>query len=114
VPQERNVNATKESIVAAIQDELSAGEIDNAHGITSDNIQAHLVEPRLETFGGLSDETPELDLWVVLEEYPGDIRGYLVTYDPTNASYGLAVTSTDGKGLYIGAYGSFLKALNSM
>ena len=108
------MTTTKEAIVAAIDKELSGGEIHNAHGITSDNIQAHLVEPRLETFRGLSDETPELDLWVVLEEYPGDIRGYLVTYDPTNASFGLAVTSADGEGLYIGAYGSFLKALNSM
>jgi hypothetical protein len=114
VAQERNVNATKESIVAAIQDELSAGEIDNAHGITQATIRAHLVEPSLETFRCLSDETPELELWVVLEEDPGDIRGYLVTYDPENASFGLAVRSADGEGLYIGAYGSFIKAVNSM
>ena len=94
-----------------------ASPLDNAHGITLENIAEHrVVPPQLATFenaGGPSGPA-EIDAWIVLDECPdSDSAGYLVVFDPSAQMYGLAVKS-DPVPVFIGCYGSLVETLNAM
>lgn len=91
--------------------------LENAHGITLENIQKHrVVPPRLTHFANAGNPSgpTETDAWIVLDECPdSDSEGYLVVFDPENRMYGLAVKS-DPIPIFIGCYGSLVKTLNAM
>jgi hypothetical protein len=81
----------------------------NAHGC---DFKACLVEPYLrefETSGGQGT----IRLWVVLEEHPEDHNGYLIVFDEDSRNFGLACTGSSGS-IYLGSYGTFLKAFDLM
>ena len=99
------------------RDLAHASPLDNAHGITLENIAQHrMLPPRLTRFenaGGPSGPS-EIDAWIVLDECPNsDSAGYLVVFDPSARMYGLAVKS-DRVSIFIGFYGSLVETLNAM
>jgi hypothetical protein len=82
----------------------------NAHSCT---VRRCLVEPQQLAFADpLNSDT--VDLWLVLEEDPEACDGYKVVYDDVNASYGLAITDSSGNHVFLGLYGSFFEAYDSM
>jgi hypothetical protein len=96
----------------------SAPPLDNAHGITLENIRSHCVAPpvfaRFKNAGGPSGP-PELDAWIVLDECPGSSIGYLVVYCPESGMYALAVKGKAGEHpIFLGRYGSLVETLNAM
>ena len=97
--------------------EAIAHEIDgdwsrpNPHGV---DLRRCLVTPQRARFVDASDETRSLDLWLVLEEKPGDHSGYKIVFDEARGEYGLAVTGQTGRDVFIGYYGSFLETLDGM
>ena len=100
-----------EDVARLIEAEV-AGDWDrpNAHGCT---VRRCLVEPKKLTFSdSLNPDT--VDLWLVLEEDPEACDGYKVVYDDVNEGFGLAITDSDDKRVYLGLYGSFLDAYDAM
>ena len=99
-----------------ISNEVDQKEISNWHGFTKDNLDIHLVEPEIIELDIWGSET--IKFWKVFDEQPYDIEsGYLVIYDDNNESFCLATKSsikTQGSGIIIGFYGSFVDALNAM
>lgn len=89
----------------------------NAHGITAENLQDHLVSPPvLKKYGILSQTDSEqwCDLWLVFEEDPVTSKGYKIVYDQETQMYGLAMRTIDDGDLFLGLYGTLEKALVSM
>jgi hypothetical protein len=91
----------------------------NAHGI---DLRRCLVDPvlvKMDHQRPVGEGIPALreiiDVWVVLEEYPGDRDGYKIVYDETNGMFGLAITGEgEVRPFYLGAYGDFVTALQAM
>lgn len=82
----------------------------NAHGCT---VRRCLVEPQKFAFADpLNSDT--VDLWLVLEECPESLDGYKVVYDDVNESFGLAITDSNDKRVFLGLYGGFLDAYDAM
>jgi hypothetical protein len=85
----------------------------NAHGV---DLQRSLVQPRKvacrNTFPKLNGGKP-LQLWIVLEESPGERDGYLIVLDDRQGIFGLAIWDGDVP-VFIGSYGSFLDTLQGM
>jgi hypothetical protein len=105
----------KKYVTGRIEDELCEGKIDNAHGITAESIERHLVDPVIQIY--ISDsrgEVNHLDLWTVLEEDSIGRSAYKVFFDPETNDFGLGATDSEGRLIYLGNYGSFLDALNGM
>ncbi len=107
----------------------------NYHGITSENLRAHLVDPYpVEIDPDDSLGTPPVTMWVVLDEHPGSTghdRGYSVVYcpDPENLTpsqrerylesspellWGVAEFGPDGRGVLVCGAESFAEALSHM
>lgn len=107
-----------ETVERILAQELSSGvAFDNAHGITSENIDQYRVRPpmrrRFEYAGGTGEEA-FVDAWVVLDECPGSINsGYFVVFHPPPAVFGLAVKGTPYP-IFLGWYGSLADTLSAM
>lgn len=100
-----------EKVTRLIEAEV-AGDWDrqNAHGCT---VRRCLVEPQKLAFSDpLNPDT--VNLWLVLEEDPETCDGYKVVYDDVNETFGLAITDSDGKRVFLGLYGSFFDAYDAM
>jgi len=87
----------------------------NLHGV---DLRKCLVQPRKvscrNTFPKLDDGKP-LDLWIVLEETPGEKGGYLIVYDEIRKAFGLAVWDWNGDTpVFIGFHGDFISTLQGM
>jgi hypothetical protein len=97
-----------------VETELSRGEpFANFHGITPATIRSFLVEP----FKVLADpddlETPPRDMWVVLQERRTS-DGYVVVYDPSRKTWGVADRGSDGDYTLIVSASSLAGALDGM
>ncbi len=100
-----------------IRDVSGIAPFDNAHGITLDNLDQHLVIPpivrRFEN-AGVPGGDPFVDAWIVLDECPAsDDAGYVVVFYPPQLMYGLAIKSTPTP-VFLGCYGSLADTLTSM
>jgi hypothetical protein len=96
----------------------AAPPLDNAHGITLENVRAHIIAPpvlvRFEN-AGIPSGPPEVEVWIVLDECPESEDGYLVVYHPDSRMYGLALKKGfQGRGVFLGCYGSLVETLNAM
>jgi hypothetical protein len=85
----------------------------NAHGV---DLRRCLVQPRnvscRNTFPKLNSGKP-LQLWIVLEETPGEREGYLIVFDDRQRLFGLADWDGDTP-VFLGFHGSFLDTLQGM
>jgi len=75
-----------------------------------------LIQPRevacRNTFPKLNDGKP-LQLWIVLEESPGKMDGYLIVFDQRQRMFGLAHWDGDTP-VFLGFHGSFLTTFQAM
>ncbi len=78
----------KSEIQKFLKNELAKDEgFDNWHGINKNNLYDHLVEPYLVTVYSGEDGTDPTDMWIVLYEYPKEVKGYLVGYCPSSKEW---------------------------
>ena len=108
-----NANEVKEIIEKEIAGRRVAS---NWHDV---DVRACLVEPRKisaqNTFPHPGRPEPKtLDLWLVLEELPGENDGYLILFDQDLHEFGLGIWGKGGGIVFIGYYGSFLSTLQGM
>lgn len=107
-----------ESIAKMLNRDLSTGDpFDNAHSITPETIDEHVVRPPIEQRfenAGIPSGDPFVDAWIVLDECPetGD-SGYLVVFYPPSSMYGLAMKASPNP-IFLGCYGSLAETLTSM
>jgi hypothetical protein len=94
-----------------VEQELAT--LDGQVSVNGLDLQRCLVHPTLQTFKGYPKDSPDWELWVVMEEDPADCSGYKVAYDPEDGAFCLAYGRQPGA-QYIGHYGGFLDALRSM
>lgn len=107
-----------ESIEKVLNHDLSSGlAFDNAHGITQETLDQHIVNPPIEQRfenAGIPDGDPFVDAWIVLDECPDSSEaGYLVVFYPPHSMYGLAMKATPNP-KFLGCYGSLSETLTSM
>lgn len=98
----------RQRVLAEIGDQW---EKSNAHGV---DLRKCLVDPEKHKFRNGCDENVFLDLWLVLEEDPGNKSGYKIVYDEEDDNYGLAMSDVRHGLTYIGTYGTFMETLQSM
>jgi len=90
--------------------------IDNLHGITAENLRSFLVDPHeisVDPDDGVAD-SPKRAVWVVLEERPRSGGGYVVVFDPSDDSWGVAERAPAGDWVLVAGADSLEQALNSM
>ena len=85
--------------------------LSNAHGV--DLKKCLITPPKKGSFVDSFSKAP-VDLWLVLEEAPEDKSGYKIVFDETSNMFGLATAGWEGSDIYLGPYGTFLEALESM
>lgn len=101
--------------VRAIVDAELVGDYSasNDHGV---DLRTCLVEPRKvscrNTFPQLAGGLP-LEMWIVLEETPGQTDGYLIVYDEERGKFGLADWNGNTP-VFLGFHGTFLATLRGM
>ena len=83
----------------------------NAHGC---DLRRCLVTPSLLDFKSDPDKDETVRLWLVLEENPDRRDGYKIVYGEDDGMFGLATRLTDGTDWFMGYYGAFLEAYDSM
>src|SRR3989442_612845 len=108
---------TSQKLEQIIQGEIESNQIENWHGITKENIQQHLIKPILiDIVTAWNNQLNKY--WLVLDERPDDKKiGYQIIFDEKESKFGLATktgTKTNGIGVMIGLYGSFINTLNGM
>jgi len=103
------------SVVRAIVDQHldTLGEFQNWHGITADNIREFLVVPRLQVVDPDDLETEPRPMWVVLAERR-DESGYLIVFDPSDSTWGVAERDGDGGLVMVIGSDSLQDALEGM
>jgi hypothetical protein len=82
----------------------------NSHGV---DLATCRVQPERRVFKVTFGTQPQLELWLVLEEIPGNRGGYLIAYDERCGEFGLAVQSSPLP-TFLGYYGSFTETLSGM
>jgi len=82
----------------------------NAHGV---DLRKCLVKPRIVLFKGSNPED-KFELWVVLEESPEDGSGYKIVFDEETGEFGLATPGWHNNPCFLGIYGNFFDAFDSM
>lgn len=105
---------TSADVRAIVEADLQGDDsASNDHGI---DLRKCLVEPRRvtcrNTFPQLAGGLP-LEMWIVLEEMPGQVDGYLIVFDEERGKFGLAVWAEETP-VFLGFHGSFLAALRGM
>jgi hypothetical protein len=88
---------------------------DNWHGIRSENLKEHLVDPYPVTVFAHEDGSDPEEMWIVLYEYPGEEKSFLIGYCPTSEEWCLIEKLGDGRYLCdtVGD-GSLAEALSNM
>jgi len=74
-----------------VQQELARNEsFDSSHGIRRQNLHEFFVEPFSVRIDPDDTKLPPREIWVVLQEGRTPADGYVVVYDPTTQSCGVA------------------------
>ena len=60
------------------------------------------------------DSTETVSVWLVLEELPDSHDGYKIVYSEEDKMFGVATRLADGADWFMGNYGSFIEAYDSM
>lgn len=100
-----------------IDAELKNGQFDNWHGVSFDNVNDYLVEPRYVSFKDVMGSGVRR-YWLVFDEDSCDaVEGYQIVYDEINGQFALAIkTSMPEKeiGSVLSFYETFREALSAM
>jgi len=101
-------------IKSRISNELKVGTINGVHGITRENINSHLIEPKLEKYIGSVKDSDIFELWTVLLEETESKSGYTIFFDEEANCFGLGMYSSNEELIHISECGTFLDTLNGM
>ncbi len=78
----------KDKIQSVLTRELEKRDrFENWHGITAENLTAHLVEPYSVTVVADGDGTDPTVMWIVLRELLDESAGYLIAYCPSQKEW---------------------------
>jgi hypothetical protein len=102
-----------EEVIARVQDDLSSGwdandRYMNPHGV--DLATRLLTNPELRTYRNSWDDNKPIELWLVLEEHPGE-SGYQVVFNDTLCEFGLAGFE-EGTSIIYGSWGEFMPKMD--
>lgn len=86
--------------------------IPNPHHI--DLRKCLVVPPVKQVYDDSFNEGKTINLWLILEETPGDKSGYKIVFDEKTRMFGLATSGFHDHDGFIGFYGTFLETLMSM
>jgi hypothetical protein len=105
---------TPAEITAVVRAEIGDDwDRENPHNV---DLRRCLVTPRKvscrNTFPQLEGGRA-LDMWIVLEETPGENEGYLIVFDEQKRKFGLADWDEDTP-VFLGYHGTFLDTLDGM
>ena len=94
---------------------VKAEKFDNWHGISAINLKDHLIDPYLVTVYSDTDGSDAIDMWIVLNEYAQEEKGYLIGYCPTSKEWCL-VEKLDDRNYFCDTAGdsSLAVALSNM
>src|SRR5262245_14295045 len=96
--------------------EAEIGEDWSRTNLHKTDLRRCLIEPRKHrcrnTFPKMDEGRP-LDLWIVLEEFPREKRGYLIVFDDQTQRFGLADWEESGP-VFLGFHGTFINTLEGM
>jgi hypothetical protein len=107
------MNKIKENIKTLILNDINNNTINNAHGITKNNIDDFLINPVIEEYISSAKNNEVFEFWTVLREYPDKKEGYLIFYDQVTSTFGLGTYFEDHI-FYLAHYKGFISALNGM
>lgn len=104
------------AIKRKLDEELDAGSpFDNWHGITRANIKSFIVEPYEVPVDPDDLASPPRKMWVVLHENPTiPAAGYVVVFDPHEATWGVAERCSSIDFVLIVSAATMALALESM
>jgi hypothetical protein len=97
--------------------DLIAAEVGGGRSPSDTNgvdLERCLVTPSRRVYEDSFREGQTIELWLVLEERPGEGSGYKIVFDEGTRRFGLAASSTAGRDVFIGFYGSFVETLEGM
>lgn len=95
--------------------QLDAGvDFENFHGITRENVASCLVEPYEILVDPDDLKTAPRLMWVVLHERRVAQEGYVVVFDPSDSSWGVAELTGEAAGTLIVSAASLARALAGM
>ncbi len=77
-------------------------------------VEAHQVPPRRVDVALNPEGTATGHVWLVTDDTGENDASYRVVYDEAEASFGLECTLKSGVSWYMGPYGSFANAVESM
>ena len=102
---------TSDTVKTIIAQELvNRKDLTDVYGI---DLTQCLVEPRKELYQSSVDEIISFELWTVMEEVPGG-SGYKITFDEEDHTFGLGISTKEGKLVDIGTHGTFLETVKGM
>ena len=109
---------TAEEVRAIVLSELSEQSVapDSRGPVGShcvDLSRCLLPIPERRSFADCSGKGSTIELWVVLDEAPGEDDGYWIVFDDRERVFGLALGPVEG-GVLVGFYGTFWETLQSM
>jgi hypothetical protein len=76
--------------------------------------ETHLVAPRPVCVQAEHDGRATRVLWLVTDDTGDNDAGYRVVYDPDAAAFGLETRTAEGHSSFLGLYGSFAAAVESI
>ncbi|WP_422008812.1 hypothetical protein [Roseivirga pacifica] len=102
---------TSEEVQQIIKKELeSHSDLTSLQGV---NLNDCLIKPKKETYISSIDESIKFELWTVFEETL-DRKGYKITFDESDGTFGLGMMTNNDLLMDIGTHGTFLDTLRGM
>ena len=106
---------TKEEVGQAVAAQLALQpSFENFHGITPANVRSFLVPPYEATVDPDDCENAPRPMWVVLQERRDPAEGYVVVFDPSDSSWGVAEQAANQEFLLVVSGSSLQEALRGM
>lgn len=79
-----------------------------------DWLRIHLIAPKLHEVSSDWDGKEKINLWLVTDHKGNDDSSYRIVYDEELSMFGLECTMDNGVNWYMGAYGTFVDAVEHM
>jgi hypothetical protein len=94
--------------------ELVRADLPNLAGHLRAWAEAHLADPRQETFSEDPDGKRRITLWLVTDHIGSEDSASRVVFDPEEDKFGLEMELQDGTHWFMGLYGGFAETIRNM
>lgn len=89
-------------------------EIVRLSGHLKEWAEEHLIEPKTIELTVDLDSNKKSEFWLITDDTGHNDSSYRIVFDETTDTFGLECRLEDGREWYMGAYGSFTEAVQSM